>query len=83
MMVSKHKEQVLEKNRYKYNFNHMVYFNSKTRKIFSYKAIDDHDANWLTKHIHEKNSEPWQFYCNTPPSDAVKNELINELKARE
>lgn len=82
MSTSKSKEKILEDNGFKYHFIRMIYFNRKTRKIFSFEAIDDHDEAWLMQKIQEKNKEQWQFYFNNPPpSDAIKMEVIRELEA--
>jgi len=82
MTTSKSKEKILKDNGFKYHFIRMIYFNKKTRKIFSFEAIDDNDESWLIKKIHEKNKEQWQFYFNnSPPSDSIKKEVIRELEA--
>ena len=82
MSSSKSKEKFLEDNGFKYHFVRMIYFNMKTRKIFSFEAIDDNDEAWLLPKIQEKNKERWQFYFNnSPPSDSIKTEVIRELEA--
>jgi hypothetical protein len=82
MSTSKSKEKILEENGFKYHFIRMIYFNKRTRKIFSFEAIDDHGETWLVQKIQEKNKERWQFYFNNPPpSDSIKMEVIRELEA--
>jgi len=74
------KKQILEGAGYLYHFSRMIYFNRNDRKIFSIEAVEDNDENWLKKCIEADNSEAqWKFYFNSPFSESVKQELIQEL----
>lgn len=74
------KKEILESAGYRYNFNRMVYFNQAARKVFSVEAIDDNSEQWLHDRIAEENGERgWRFYFNAPPSDTVRQKLVNEL----
>jgi len=74
------KEQILNNAGYKYIFDHEIYFNKKTKKIFSLEAIEDHDEKWLDQCIHEETNS-WKFYFNSDPGDNVKDEIIRRLKS--
>lgn len=45
MATLKSKEKIFEENGFRYYFVRMIYFNKKTRKVFSFEAIDDHDES--------------------------------------
>jgi hypothetical protein len=81
MPIVTSKKEMLESAGYRYNFNRMVYFNQAARKVFSVEAIEDDSEQWLHDRIAEKNGERgWRFYFNAPPSDAIEQELVNELE---
>ena len=74
------KGRILQDAGYAYNFDRMVYFNRKAKKIFSIEFVEDHDENDLLKGIAEETNEAdWRFYFNSPPSEAVKHEIENVL----
>lgn len=77
--IDKQKQQTLEENGYVYNFRRMIYVNHSTKKVFSYEAIRDHDLNWIKSRITENNMGEWMFYFDSPPSDAVKSELLRDI----
>ncbi len=74
------KKDMLERFDYLYNFRRIIYFNRKSRKVFSIEAIEDHDENWLQARIREESSsQEWQFYFTKEPSKTVQQELLYEL----
>jgi len=74
------KEQILQQAGYAYSFDRMVYFNRKTKKVFSVEFVEDHDETELQRFFSESiGDEEWHFYFNTPPAKAVKNELASVL----
>jgi hypothetical protein len=74
------KEQILRQAGYTYSFDREVYFNRKTKKIFSVEFVEDHDELDLQKFCSEiLDGEEWKFYFNSPPPKAVKSELESIL----
>lgn len=75
------KKQILEDAGYAYSFDRSIYLNKNSRKVFSVEFIQDHGEAELESRINEPNpaADEWQFYFNSPPSDAVKRELIKVL----
>ncbi|HOE12194.1 MAG TPA: hypothetical protein PLQ35_15240 [bacterium] len=43
------KDELLKNGGFMYNFHREIYFNRKTKKIFSIEAIEDHDKKWLQR----------------------------------
>lgn len=81
MMGSREKEDILQKNGYRYNFIRMIYFNVATKKIFSSEWVEDNDKNKLVEEINNKGKNEWQFYFSSEiPSEALKKEILKELK---
>ena len=77
---SEEKERLLLKNGFKYHFERMIYFNLKTKKVFSFEAIDDHPIVWIQESINKINKEEWEFYWSTEtPNETVKQDVIREL----
>jgi hypothetical protein len=80
MLASATKKEILERAGYTYDFRRMVYYNRRTKKVFSVEAVKDNDEHWLQKRIGEENGlAEWRFYFRSEPSEAVKSELISEL----
>jgi hypothetical protein len=76
------KRRLLEDAGYAYNFDRMIYVNRQSKKVFSIEAIEDNDESWLKKCIEEKNEgQQWRFYFNFPPSESVKQELLQKLNS--
>ena len=74
------KKQILEDAGYKYNFDREVYVNWKAKKVFSVEFVEDHTENQLMQYIRESTPETeWSFFFNSPPSDAVRLELVTAL----
>jgi hypothetical protein len=74
------KGDTLEKAGYSYGFDRMVYFNPRTRKVFSLEFVEDTSEAELQRCICENTEgDDWQFYFNSPPSEAVKRELARVL----
>lgn len=73
------KERILESEGYKYNFDRQLYFNRQAKKAFSIEFIEDNPPDELERRIHEEPGQDWAFFFISPPSDAVKRELISVL----
>ncbi len=74
------KSQILREGGYAYNFDRMVYFNPRTKKVFSVEFVEDHSEDQLQSCLSEQtNGAEWRFYFNSPPPGAVKRELENVL----
>ena len=74
------KGQILEDAGYAYNFDHIIYVNRKTKKVFSVQFVEDHDEEEIKRRICENTQAgEWRFYFNSPPSGAVKRELESVL----
>jgi len=74
------KRELLERGRFKYNFERMIYFNRDARMAFSVEFIEDHDPEELERYIGENSAaKDWCFHFNEQPSDSVKRELVNDL----
>lgn len=58
----------------------MVYVNRSAKKVFSYEAVEDNTEEWLMERIAEANlAGNWAFFFNTPPSQAVRQDFLDEL----
>jgi len=80
MATLDNKSQILKKAGYAYSFDREIYFNRKTKKVFSVEFIEDHNENELQSRLNEKiDGDEWYFYFNSPPSEAVKSELKRVL----
>ena len=76
MLTVAGKTQILEDAGYAYSFNRLGYINRQTRKAFSLEFVQDHSEAQIKACIDEPTSpQEWQFYFNSPPSEAVKREL--------
>jgi hypothetical protein len=75
------KKALLENAGYAYDFNHMLYFNRKTKKAFSVEFIDDNPPEVLEDSIRQPTStERWEFYVSDPPiPDSVRRKLESTL----
>jgi hypothetical protein len=75
------KEQILQQAGYVYSFDREIYFNHRTKKVFSVEFIEDHSEDELQRFLSEKTEgEEWHFYFNSPPPKAVKSELESVLR---
>ncbi len=80
MLASATKKEILERTDYTYDFRRMVYYNQRTKKVFSVEVVQDNDEHWLQRCIGEENGiAGWRFYFTSAPSEAVKRELVSEL----
>jgi len=75
------KSKILRDAGYVYSFDREVYFNRRTKKIFSLEFIEDHNENEIQRCLSEnKEGEDWHFYFNFDPSDSVKREIESVLR---
>jgi hypothetical protein len=81
MATLDNKSQILQKAGYTYNFDREVYFNRRTKKVFSLEFIEDHSEGELKEHLDEnKGAAGWRFYFNSEPSAGVKREIESVLE---
>ena len=76
------KGRLLEEAGYRYNFERMVYFNRRAKKVFSVEFVEDHSEAEIRRRIEEKpDGKKWRFYFNTPPDvpPSVKRQLEHVL----
>jgi len=66
---------------YDYSFDRDLYFNRKTKKVFSFEFVEDSGEAELEAKVKEPvpSTEGWHFYFNSPPSAAVKRDLATIL----
>jgi len=77
MLTATSKQRILEDAGYAYSFDRRSYVNRQARKVFSIEFVQDHSEGELQACI-EEPAPPrgeWHFYFNSPPSEAVKQEL--------
>jgi hypothetical protein len=80
MRTSATKQHILEDAGYTYNFDRQIYFNRKTKKVFSIQFVEDHDEEEIEERIRrETDGTGWQFHFNSEPAAAVKRELERVL----
>lgn len=80
MPISTTKDEILKEADYTYDDYRKVYYNKKTKKVFSDEKVGDNNEDWLRKCIEEENSvEEWRFYFTAAPSEDTKKKLISEL----
>ncbi len=73
------KSRILEEAGYRYNFDRMVYFNPKTKKVFSVEFVEDRSENEIQRRLDEETNGEWRFYFTVEPPRAVKRELESVL----
>lgn len=74
------KQNILDDAGFAYNFDRRVYFNRKSKKIFSVQFVEDRPEEELEHSIREDNGgEGWEFYFNSEPSEQVKREIEASL----
>jgi hypothetical protein len=70
------KIHILEDGEYAYNIDRQVYFNRKTKKVFSVEFIEDNSPSVLEKCVMEPTEGmEWRFYFNSPPSESVRRQV--------
>ncbi|HEX9882582.1 MAG TPA: hypothetical protein VGA79_01325 [Desulfobaccales bacterium] len=76
------KSKILRDAGYIYSFDREVYFNRRTKKIFSLEFIEDRTEQELQSCLNEKKEgEEWHFYFSYgDPSDTVKHEIQSVLE---
>ena len=76
----KKKIDMLRGNGYSFDWKREIYYSKETRKIFSREALEDHDLQWLEGCLSAPNHpSEWNFYFNSPPSEAVRSNLTHIL----
>jgi hypothetical protein len=70
------KQHILEGAGYTYNFDREIYFNRKTKNVFSMDFVEDHDEEEIEQRVRRATGgAEWQFHFNSGPAEAVKREL--------
>ena len=75
------KQNILDDAGFAYNFDRRVYFNRKSKKIFSVQFLEDHDENTIERAIREDtDGKKWKFYLNSgEPPEEVRREIEASL----
>ena len=75
------KQNILDDAGFAYNIYHAVYFNRKSKKIFSVQFLEDHDDEDLERLIREDTGDKdWKFYFNSgEPPEEVRHEIEARL----
>ena len=74
--LTESKTDILDEAGYAYSFDRQMYINRKAKKAFSVEFVQDHTEDQIRKYVQKyADGLAWQFYFNTPPSEAVKHEL--------
>jgi hypothetical protein len=75
--MSPPKQHILENAGYAFSFDRASYINKKARKMFSLEFVQDHSEGQLQACIDAPGpaTGEWRFYFNSPPSEAVKQQL--------
>ncbi len=75
------KQNILDKAGFGYNFDRRVYFNRKSKKIFSVEFVDDEPEEVLERKIGEDtDGKEWKFYFNSgEPPEQVRREIEASL----
>jgi hypothetical protein len=73
------KQDLLENAGYRYSFDRELYFNREAKKAFSVEFVEDHSEEEMKRRLDQMPGADWQFFFNSPPSDAVKRELASIL----
>ena len=80
MDTSPEKDDLLRSAGFRYHFDRMAYVNSKSKKIVSVEAVEDHSEDWLKQLIEQANdSGDWLFYFDQPPSPSVVQTFLAEF----
>ena len=70
------KQNILDDAGFAYNFDRMVYFNRRSKKIISVEFAMDNDEKVLERVIREDTcGKEWKFYFNSEPSEPAKREI--------
>lgn len=78
--LAESKTDILDGAGYAYSFDRQMYVNRKTRKVFSVEFVQDHSEEQIRKYIQKySDTQDWQFYFNSRPSDSVRHELESVL----
>lgn len=72
------KEDYLINHGFRYDFNREIFYNKKSKKVFSIEAVKDHDKQWLELSLKDPNND-WEFYFNNDPSINIREQLIRYL----
>jgi hypothetical protein len=80
MDTTPERDELLRSAGFRYHFDRMAYVNSKAKKIVSVEFVEDHPDR-LKEVIEQTNdSGDWRFYFDQPPSDAVIQAFLAELR---
>lgn len=79
MTIASSKISILKQAGYKYHFDRGIYYNIKSKKIFSEVAVDDNGEKWLKDNITENNNNEWRCYFNIEPDKVKINEILKDI----
>ncbi len=80
MPISATEKEILEEADYTKDPYREVYYNLRTKKVFSIEAVRINDEHWLRRCIEEESGVAgWRFYFTSAPSEAIRKKIIREL----
>jgi hypothetical protein len=70
------KQHILDEAGFDYNFDRRVYFNRKSKKIFSVAFLEDKSEKEIKRLIcDETGDKEWKFYFTGEPPESVRREV--------
>jgi hypothetical protein len=71
------KQHILDEPGFRYNFDRMVYFNRKSKKIISVEFAEDNDEEDLERVVREETGgKEWKYYFSSgEPPEPAKREI--------
>lgn len=76
-MIEESKKKILNQHNFEIGKGD-IYFNRKTKKVFTPQFITDNNENRLIDKIKENNSD-WEFYSSNHISDSIKRDILKDL----
>ena len=74
------KSDILEKEGFVYHFQRMIYINTKKKKVFSVRAIENNSPSWLIEKIYGTSiTDDWQFYFIGTIDETIKHTILKEI----
>ena len=74
------KQHILDAAGFAYNFDRRVYFNRKSKKIFSVAFLEDKTDEEIERLIGaDTGDKEWKFYFTSEPPESVRREVEASL----
>jgi hypothetical protein len=67
------KQQILDEAGFAYNFDRRVYFNRKSKKVFSVAFLEGNSDKEIKRRIQDDTGDKeWKFYFTSEPPESVR-----------